>query len=184
MARVDALYVRHQRGLLANVDAPALCRLVAATVARAPLHGWLLGALARQMGVETPDRLPARAFRRSDRQADLVWLTHLVLLETRYLRSPLPTTGWQAVTEELLLATPELLDSGQLDVAAEVAFCLVAGDEADAPERSRILEALAGHQRPDGSVIEPRSPDPDPRQRFRDETHCTATALLALATAT
>jgi hypothetical protein len=83
----------------------------------------------------------------------------------------------------LLLATPSLLDAGLLDLAAEVAFCLVAAGEQDAPERRQILAALTRHQRPDGSVIEPGDAPADPRQRFRHETHCTAAALVALATA-
>jgi D-amino peptidase len=184
MARLDALYVRHLHGQPVAIDATAFAGCAAACAARNPIYGWLLAELATQMGAAVVPPLPARAFRRSHRLADLIALTHLYFLETRYLRDPLPATGWETQTEELMLSAPELLADSQLDLAAEVAVCLVAAGEQRAPERARILDALVAHQRADGSVIEPRPPDPEPRQRFRDDTHCTAAALLALATAT
>jgi D-amino peptidase len=146
------------------------------------VFAWLMGEIAHQIGLPGRLSLPPRAFRRRHRLVDVLWLTHLFLLETRYLRRPLPA-GWGGMTEELVLAVPYLLRDGHLDPAGEVALCLVAAGEDRAPEREVILSALAAHQQPDGSVSEPAHLHPDAGSRDRVHTHCTAVALLAFATA-
>jgi D-amino peptidase len=183
LARLDAVYVLHERGSPVRPDGDALARYIVAWRDRDPLHAWLMGELGRQIGLPPPPP-PERPFRPDHRIRDLYRVTHLFLLATRYLRHPLPATSWESFTEQLLLAAPVLVEQGFLDLAAEVAICLQLAGEDHAPERSRILAALAVHQRADGSVIQLGDPDLDAQQRFRDETHCTAAALLAFATAT
>jgi D-amino peptidase len=169
MARLDEVYVVRERGREAQVDEQQLQRCIADVFAQNRIYGWLLGELAHQLGlpgrVAMSDRRPLRA---EHRVADLYWLTHLFLLETRYLRRPLPRPGFEAMTEELLLGAPFAVAQGELDVAAELAFCMVVAGEANAAERAHVLDALAAAQHSDGRV---------------GNAHGTATALLAFATA-
>jgi D-amino peptidase len=175
MARLDAVYVLRERGRAATVDSAELERCISAVFERDPIWGWLLGELAHQLGL--PGRVSLadpRPLRRTHRLADLYWLTHLFLLETRYLRRPLPRSGFESMTEELLLAAPAVVAQHELDLAAELAFCMVAAGEAHAPERAHVLDALARAQAADGTVGE--------GERWH-VTHSTSTALLAFATA-
>jgi D-amino peptidase len=165
MARLDAVYVLRERGRAAAVDEAQLERCIAQVLERDVIWGWLMGELAAQLGLPGRVTLPAaRPYRRTHRVADLYWLTHLFLLETRYLRRTLPRTGFESMTEELLLAAPWAVAQGALDLAAEIAFCLALTGE----DRSLVLDALAKAQGPDGAV---------------GDAHCTAAALLAFATA-
>ncbi|MFY0583392.1 hypothetical protein ACN28S_62000 [Cystobacter fuscus] len=75
----------------------------------------MLGEIAITRGVDARLSMPARAFRGLSRRADLYWLTHLFLLDTRYLRAPLLSPDASAWTEELLAATPELIEGLDLD---------------------------------------------------------------------
>jgi D-amino peptidase len=190
MARLDAAYVRHVRGLRVAIDAAAVASYLASIAARAPLHAWLMGEIAAAMGKGAHAPLAGRPHRRSNRVADLYWLTHRFLLATHYLSRPMTRSALgpgPALVEELLLAAPFALAHRHLDLAAELAFCMVAAGEAEAPERAQILAVLAGQQRSDGLV-----PASDAalaglaagdEHRRRADLHCTAAALLAFATA-
>ncbi|WNG23320.1 M55 family metallopeptidase [Cystobacter fuscus] len=168
MSRVDAWYVRGERGLPTAPLAPAALRdyLLHLDDEGYGLHGWLLGEIAITRGVDTRLSIPARAFRGMSRRSDLYWLTHLFLLDTRYLRSPLLAPDASAWTEELLAATPELIEGLDLDLAAEVVFCLQCAGESGGGAHESLLALLAACQRPDGSV---------------GDEHSTAAALLAFA---
>jgi D-amino peptidase len=168
MTRLDALYVLHERGEKIFVDGAQLSRCIQAVSASSELHAWLLGELAHQLNLPGRTSLGERHFRQTHRLSDLYQLTHLFLLATRYLHSPLPRVGFESMTEELLLATAHVLSQHELDLAAEISFCLQLAGESRASERSQILEALAREQSDDGSV---------------GDEHCTAAALLAFATA-
>jgi D-amino peptidase len=170
MSRLDALYVLRERGHAAPVDDAALERCIAEVFERDATWGWLLGELAHQLKLPGRIAIAPRPFRQTDRVEDLYWLTHLFLLETRYLRRPLPREGFEAMTEELLLAVPFVLAQGEMDLAAELAFCLAAAHE----DRSPLLAALAQAQASDGSVDSGET---------SHVTHCTCAALLAFATA-
>jgi D-amino peptidase len=188
MARLDALYVAHERGAgrAPGPDGAQLAAYVRDLVGRNAVFAWLMGEIAHQIGLPGRLSLRPRPFRRRHRMVDVLWITHLFLLETRYLQRKLssgPSSGWGCMTEELLLAVPFLLRDGHLDAAGEVALCLVAAGEGRAAERAVVLSALAAHQQPDGSVAEPAHLHPDPESRDRVHTHCTAVALLAFATA-
>jgi len=146
------------------------------------VFAWLLGELASQIGGTQPLSLEPRPFRH-ERLPDLYWLTHLFLLETRYLRRPLPARGFESELEELFLAVPEIRTQRWLDIAAEVAFCLQAAGETDSHEHVLLLECLAEHQEASGQVRDP-SAEAAPDDAARVEAHVTAAATLAFAGAT
>ncbi len=168
--------MRRERGIETPVDSAELERCIAEVTQRNQIFGWLMGELAHQLALPGRVLFPSsRPFRRLNRVADLYWVTHLFLLETRYLRQPLPRFGFESMTEELLLAAPMTVAQGELDLAAELAFCLVAAHEERAPERELILSALARAQASDGTVGDQGEP--------WEVTHSTCAALLAFATA-
>ncbi|EPX57998.1 D-aminopeptidase dipeptide-binding protein DppA [Cystobacter fuscus DSM 2262] len=168
MSRVDAWYVRGERDLSTAPLAPAALRdyLLHLDDEGYGLHGWLLGEIAATRGVDVRLSIPERVFRGVSRRADLYWLTHLFLLDTRYLRSPPRAPDASAWTEELLAATPELIEGMDLDLAAEVVFCLQCVGESGGGAHESLLALLAACQRSDGAV---------------GDAHSTAAALLAFA---
>lgn len=176
MGRLDGLYLLRLRGLPAASPAPdELCRYVEGVLqVRGKLWGWLFAELSRAIGVEPPFSLERACRDGSSRLEDLYWLTHLFLLQTGYLRSPLAPGTLAAETEELLLAAPWAVEQGSVDVAAELAFCLQAAGERQSPEHSALLALLAREQRADGSMKTPEHSE-------RWQAHCTAAALVALA---
>jgi D-amino peptidase len=171
MDRVDAGYVRFERGL-GHPRLDALPAYVRAIHVQNPLYAWLLWELGQQIGVCPRVQFPTRPLRRA-RLPDLYWLTHLFLLETRYLRRRFDPADWASEIEELFLATPEALARGWIDVGAELAMCLQLAGEDDTLEHGRLIAALLAAQRDDGVVIDAQAPEGD--------AHATATALLAFA---
>jgi D-amino peptidase len=168
MSRVDAWFVRRERGLPARLleAIPLRDYLEHLDGEGYGLYGWLLGEMAATCALDVRLSIAERAFRGVSRQADLYWLTHLYLLDTRYLRAPLRAPGATAWTEELLAATPELIEGMELDLAAEVVFCLQCAGESGGGAHASLLALLATHQQPDGAV---------------GDAHSTAAALLAFA---
>jgi D-amino peptidase len=168
MARVDAWYVRRERGLPHAPLEPHLLRAYLEHLEGEGhgLYAWLLGEMAATCGLDVRLPFPARAMRGVSRVADLYWLTHLYLLDTRYLRAAPKHPDTVAWTEEVLVATPWVVEQGLVDLAAELAFCLQCVDEAGGGAHEALLSLLAGHQRPDGCM---------------DDAHATAGALLAFA---
>jgi D-amino peptidase len=168
MSRVDAWYVLRERGLPHGALEPEVLRayLEYLNGQEEGLHAWLLGEMAATCGLDVRLSIPERPFRATWRLADLYWLTHLYLLDTRYLRVPLKDPGAAAWTEELLVATPWVVEQGQVDLAAEVAFCLQCAGEAGGGAHPILLSLLLEHQQPDGAM---------------EDAHATAGALLALA---
>lgn len=182
MARLDALYVAHEHGIPRSIDHAELQRYIVSLTSSQPLFAWLLSELAAQMGVARTITFPVRPLRHRARLPDLYWLTHEVLLETRYLSLPLPTRGWEVRTEELALAVPELVAEARADLAAEVAICLQAAGEGDSAEHARVVAMLAKLQEPSGRVIDPPSlAVSDVSDRERRLAHTTAAALVAFA---
>jgi D-amino peptidase len=169
MARVDAWYVRRERGLPHAPLEPQALRAYLEHLDGEDysLHAWLLGEMAASCGLDVRLSIPERAFRDSSHLADLYWLTHLYLLDTRYLRQAPRDPGVTGWTEELLVATPWVVEQGNVDLAAELAFCLQCGGEAGGGAHAVLLEMLAEHQQPEGDL--------------GGDGHATAGALLALA---
>ncbi len=181
MARLDALYLRSLRGHapLGSVDTQALRDYVMfGSFASGRLWGWLMSELAGRAGLLPRPHPSPRVLRQTRRADDLYWVTHLFLLQTDYLARPLPKDVLLAEREELLLACDWLVRTRQVDLAAEVAFCLQAADEHDTAEHRALLSLLAQNQRRDGTVEDPgRESDADARSL----AHGTAASLLALA---
>lgn len=168
MARVDAWYVRRERGLPHAPLEPDLLRpyLEHLDGEGHGLHAWLLGEMAATCGLDVRLSFPARAMRDVSRVADLYWLTHLYLLDTRYLRAAPRHPQAVAWTEELLVATPWVVAQGDADLGAELAFCLQAMGEAGGGAHEALLALLESRQQPDGCM---------------EDAHATAGALLAFA---
>ena len=168
MARVDAWYVRRERGLPHTSLEPYLLRAYLEHLDGEGhgLHAWLLGEMAATRGLDVRLSIPARAMRELSRVADLYWLTHLYLLDTRYLRAAPRHPDATAWTEELLIATPWVVEQGNVDLGAELAFCLQCVGEAEGGAHEALLALLERHQLPDGRM---------------EDAHATAGALLAFA---
>jgi D-amino peptidase len=122
--------------------------------------------MAATRGLDVRLSIPARAMRELSRVADLYWLTHLYLLDTRYLRAAPRHPDATAWTEELLIATPWVVEQGNVDLGAELAFCLQCVGEAGGGAHEALLSLLERHQLPDGRM---------------EDAHATAGALLAFA---
>jgi D-amino peptidase len=177
--RVDAWYVRRERGLPHPELAPGALRAWLEHLDEEGhcLYAWLLGEMAASCGVDVRLPIPERALREHSRLADLYWLTHLFLLDTRYLRAPPRRARAAAWTEELRGATPWLLSQGHVDLAAEVAFCLQGMGETGGGAHAALLSFLATHQREDGCLCD------ETLEASAEESaaHATAAALLAFA---
>jgi D-amino peptidase len=179
MARVDAWYVRRERGLPHAPLEPSVLRayLESLDAEGHGLHAWLLGEMAASCGLDVRLPVPERAYRDVSRLVDLYWLTHLYLLDTRYLRAPLRDARAEAWTEELLVATPWLVAQGHVDLAAEVAFCLQCAGEAGGGAHEALLALLVTHSRSEGALSEGTTgPASD-----AGAAHATAGALIAFA---
>ncbi|HSP78068.1 MAG TPA: M55 family metallopeptidase, partial [Myxococcaceae bacterium] len=177
--RVDAWFVRRERGLPHPELAPAALRAYLEHLDEEGygLYAWLLGEMAASCGVDVRLSIPERALRELSRLVELYWLTHLYLLDTRYLRAPLRDGRAAAWTEELLVATPWLLSEGHVDLAAEVAFCLQCAGEAGGGAHEALLSFLAAHQQADGRL----SDETLDASAEESAAHATAAALLAFA---
>jgi D-amino peptidase len=175
MWRMDAAYVRAERGGPARLD--RVQPYVRSIGQKNTLAAWLIWEMGVQIGLCPPSKVPPRPLRPYARVQDLYWLTHLFFLAIRYGARPFDPTGWEAETEELLLAVPWVLAEQRLDLAAEIAVCLQLSGERDSREHGAILSALLAAQRDDGAVIDP-SPGPDVPARA---SHSTEVALFAFA---
>ncbi|MBL8924189.1 MAG: hypothetical protein JNJ54_35375 [Myxococcaceae bacterium] len=169
MARLDARYFRALHGFEDPLPAGEEVR---ATVARvneeSRLGGWLLAELAGALGLEVEIPEPG-ALIGAER---VLWRTHQILLWTCYLRDPLEAEGGAEALDELERGLPMRLVAGEIDSGAESLFCLVAGGRKVDPAFAWQLSAF---QRDDGAFIE--EADDDARQ----QAHCTAVCLIALA---
>jgi D-amino peptidase len=163
-ARLDALYVRHLRGMtLPTFDVDGLQTTIAHMATLSPVGGWLLAQLALPLGVvvEVVDAV-------DDDVLEFYRATHVVLLSGQYFQRP-------AVVSSSVVATIEAggafaFDRSRWDLLAECAFCL---QTLEHPYESGWLSALRAVQKPAGVVVEHDAPE----QAF----HCTAAALLAFA---
>jgi D-amino peptidase len=169
MARVDAWFVRRQRGLSHQPLAPAALSAYLGHLGGEGYghYAWLLGEMAATCGLDVRLSMPERAYREVSRVVDLYWLTHLYLLDSHYLRRPVGAPDAAAWTEELLVATPWLLEQGHADLAGEVAFCLQCVGESGGGAHAALLSFLAARLSSTGSM--------------GTDAHATATALLAFA---
>lgn len=171
MARLDALYLRKVRGLEPRKFSPVALKAAIAAASRqlGTLYGWLMGELAAPLGVRARVTLSEQWPFRHDRVIHLYHLTHIVLVDTRYLMKSVP----QNLVEELIElhgAMDGLEEKGCWDLLGECVFCL---NRAGTPT-PRAVDALLGAQKSDGSFAEAGA-------GARSAAHCTAVGVLALA---
>ena len=172
MARLDGLYLCAVRGVaVQRFEKRALQRAIAQAEGQGgPLWRWLMAALAARLGVADDGFvLEGRWPFRADPTVHLYHLTHVVLIQTEYLRTAVPAALKDELAE-LQAAIPRLIRARQLDLLAECVMCL---NRAGVPAKVGI-EALVAAQNPDGSLVETGSSS-------RAAAHCTAAGLLALA---
>jgi hypothetical protein len=172
MARLDGLYVCAVRGVAVQAfDRRALQRAIARSEAQGgPLWRWLMAALAARLGVADDGfALEGRWPFQTNPTVHLYHLTHLVLIATEYLRTPVPA-GLADELGELEAALPRLIGAAQWDLLAECVMCL---HRAGVPARPGV-EALVAAQNADGSLVETAA-------STQAAAHCTAAGLLALA---
>lgn len=179
MARLDAAYLCHLHGRShPPIDPIALSEcLPALAIFHHPLWAWLMAEIARAMGIRFTFDLDVRLFLGRNRRIDLYWLTHLFLLPSEYLRKPVLPPHAGARLQSLLLAVPWIIESGDVDLAAEIAFCLQFCGEAKAAEHGQLLRFLATAG-PDAAI---QAPDVDADERARVRAHAAATTLVAFA---
>lgn len=168
MARLDALYFRALYGHpIPPLPQAAIAGCVADATRQSVLAGWLLAELAGALGVaiELPDPSSLIGAERT------YWRSHQILLWSSYLRDELDTDATDALVDLARTLEVRLLFH-EIDSAAEAIFCLAfAGRPVDAS----AIERLARHQRSDGSFAEHDADDE------REQAHCTAVCLIALA---
>jgi D-amino peptidase len=179
MARVDAWYVRHVRGLeSAAPPAEQLRRYLELLEAEGfSIYAWLLGELALACGMDVRLTSLERPPRGDSFPEDLYWLTHLFLLDTHYLHRPLSDARVPEWVEELLLFAPRLIAEGQADLGAEVALCLQCAGEAGGGAHEALLEMIVRRQQPSGEVKDVVAQE----ESAWEVAHTTAAAMLALA---
>jgi D-amino peptidase len=178
MARIDAWYVRAERKLPHPSPDRETLRAYLASLCDSGylIYGWLLGEMARSLGVDARAGIPNRPFKSSSRLLDLYWLTHLYLIETRFLRRRLPRIGWDGRTKEIVLASYWIVGQHHVDLGAEAAVCLQLAGMRSSGQHQALLDLITEHCQADGSVI-----DPSIDESEENTAHCTAASLIALA---
>ena len=172
MSRLDAAWVERAHGVAgAAFEAGALAAWIAEVQGREGLlWAWLLGELGEQLGLGTRVALEQRRpLEGSSPVEHVYWLTHEVLLQTRYLAQP-PDAASVEAAQELSRSVGFLHAAGQLDPLGEVCVCQQAAGLEFAP----ALEILRDAQRRDGGVGDPDASD-------YDDAHLAAVAVLAFA---
>jgi D-amino peptidase len=179
LARVDAVYILHERNLPAALPEPtAFMRYLQHLDQQgAGIYAWLMGELMKACGLTVPFVFPERPFKSLSRMLDIYWVTHLYLLDTHYLRAPLRSPDAPQWTEDLLASASWLVEEQRFDLAAEVAVCLQVAGEAGSDAHRMLLDALVRAQQPDGRVRDMTIGEVLGEQ----DAHTTAVALLAFA---
>jgi D-amino peptidase len=179
LARVDAVYILRERSRPTSLPEPtAFMRYLQHLDQQgAGIYAWLMGELMKACGLAVPVVFPKRAFKSLSRMLDIYWVTHLYLLDTRYLRAPLRSPDAPQWTEDLLASASWIIEEQRFDLAAEVAVCLQVAGEAGSDAHRMILDALVRAQQPDGSVLDSTLGDATGAQ----VAHTTAVVLLAFA---
>lgn len=183
MAHIDIWYVRKNQGLPYNsLTQQELINYIHSLPSEDLLHAWLLGELAHALGVdarvtEEGKVLPyyKRPYRGCNVLKDLYWITHIYLIRTQYLHSPLPFLGFMALNDELLVNTAWVVEHKLVDLGAEIMFCLQKANKEREVPYYELLGLILDHQRVDGTIV-----DPNIEATPENIAHTTAAALIAL----
>ncbi len=177
MARIDAWYLRRLRGYPhPDPDPACLERYLRSLEARGePLHGWIIQWMCQDVGVRTANFNREWEHRGGSLIHDLYWVTHLVLLETRYLSRPLKPGTLPRLEEELFRACHYARARRHIDVAAELAICLQVVGRRNHRWHTILIDELLEHQKHDGSVMD------NSLEARGLRAHCTGASLVAFA---
>jgi D-amino peptidase len=129
MSRLDASWVEWAEGKKPALPAAEEARAFLAAVRERDglLWAWVMSELAVQLGLDCKLTLEKpRPLREVSADEDLYWVTHLVLLETRYFSRPVGKGAFSEEAKELALAVGPALAVKEFDLLGELAFCLQA----------------------------------------------------------
>jgi D-amino peptidase len=154
LARVDAIYVLHERNLPYELPQhfQFLNYLMHLDQNGFGLYSWVMSELMKDCGLDLPLIFDERPFKSSSRLLDTYWVTHLYLLDTRYLQIALRNSKAQEWTKDLVSASNWVLGERRFDLAAEIGICLQLAGETATKEYQMIVNTLVRHQRSDGSL--------------------------------
>lgn len=178
MARVDTFYLLHIRDLkyIKPLEEDLINYINYVSEHGSTIYAWLLGELAATCGFKTRLNFGIRPFKAEYPTLDIYWITHQMLITTRYFQKPLSTLGWTDRINDLLKATPWLIEEEKVDIGGEVAFCLQAAKKHATDEYKALIEFINENIQPDGLVIDAAMDDsPD------NVAHTTAVALVVNA---
>lgn len=173
MTRLDALYLRAlYRRPLPPLDGQLLqAYLDSLGGGSALLATWMMSEQGALLGLLPPvslsERYPLAA---SHWVLHLYFLTHVVMLRSRFFAQRLETSEFQEEVVQLQRGVEPTIAAGCWDLLGEIELCL-AFLGSSCPKARRALQQA---QRPDGSWREPG-------QSFREMAHTTAACSLALA---
>jgi D-amino peptidase len=128
MSRLDAAWVEWATGTPPRLPSLDETRaFLDATLRReGALWAWVMSVLAGQMGIDCRLEVPRATAKLMSEEEHLYFLTHQVLFWTNYLSQPLPNKGPWPDAQKLVEGARLALAVKQLDLLAEIAFCLQA----------------------------------------------------------
>lgn len=183
MSLIDVWYVLREQGIISPApNKEAFKKYLESLLAKQGeiKYAWLLGEMAYLLGLDVRVDYLKRDYKFfKDTLSDIdyiYWLTHKVLLGTKYLQSPIPSFGFASVTTELLDVVKWVVKEGSLDLAAEVAICLDLCKKTDTLEYKSLIRMVVDNIREDGSLVDPLLEDSP-----YSIAHTTAAAMVALS---
>jgi D-amino peptidase len=176
MARIDAWYIREQRGLPHNRPTAEMLKDYLQHLSQEGhlSQAWLIGEMAAHFNFNFRITLPIYQLRKHEPIHFYYYLTHHFLLLTRYLQQPLPPDGWQLKLSELLQSVKWIVENRYVDIGGEIALCLQLAGLHNQPEHQMLIEMLLKNQRDDGIVI-----DPVLQNSRENHAHTTGVAVIA-----
>jgi D-amino peptidase len=154
LARVDAIYVLHERNLshVLPQSFDFLNYLMHLDQKGFGVYAWVMNELMKNCGLTVPIDFHDRPFKSISRLHDLYWITHLYLLDTRYLQLPLRNPNASQWTMELLAAATWVIEEQRFDLAAEIGICLQLAGQNHSDAYRMVVSTLAREQQSDGSL--------------------------------
>lgn len=176
LARVDAIYILHERNRPHSLPQQNdfLNYLTQLDQNGFGLYAWVMNELMKSCGLAVPMIFAERPFKSISQVHDIYWVTHLCLLDTRYLHAPLRNPNVSEWIKDLHAAATWVIEKQHFDLAAEIGICLQLARQYESDAYRLILSALAREQQPDGSLQ-------DVTLDTTSAAHTTAACLLLFA---